>query len=62
MSKLWPYTEDPYRAAWADVFRYAIGIDALLDAIAAKYGLHEVPPWTEADPVDPRMRRAIKDE
>ena len=57
-TNIWPDTDDPYRAAWADVFRYVQGNDELLDAIAAKHGLDEVPPWTEADPVDQRLKES----
>lgn len=57
-NELWPHTKDPYRAAWADVFRYVHGNDALIDAIAAKHDLDPVPRWDESDPVDQRLRKA----
>lgn len=61
-TRRWPHTQDPYKAAWAYVFRYATpgsmrttdGED-LLDAIADELGLEDVPPWTQNDPVHERF-------
>lgn len=66
MTDNWPHETDKYRAAWADVFRYAPngswqtsdGRD-LLDAIAEKYGLDLVAPWTRDDPVDERISLVV---
>jgi hypothetical protein len=51
----WPYTDDPYRAAWAMAIRYLPYNDQnnpILNAIHKKLDLADVPNWFKTDPVD----------